>query len=355
MEQRLTQEPRPLGEAEESVGNRSEDAEAKADKQRRRIQNRKKQRAYRKSVLVAIDLWPSLCLLTSAGLQLKGKDAGAGRKLRPFEIKRWRLDEHDVDFTEKTSPGLGSASAAHIYPRPLHACLGSSSLNTEHTNFTREYQFTANHAPSSTFDPQPCTFPLSSDHLIHLIQHNVFRAFIANKRTLTITAGDPTKYFIAGLHCDDPSLHPNIPPSLAPTTIQQTRPHSIWVNVIPFPAIRDNLIRHHGLFDHWDLMYDLVGDFMLSTPATCRGSAPPTAIRRPPSLTFPSGGRIDADDEVTAGRKGLIVWGEPHETQSWEATPGFLAKWAWVVEGCEELVETSNRWRVHRGEEPMRL
>jgi hypothetical protein len=41
--------------------------------------------------------------------------------------------------------------------------------------------------------------------------------------------------------------------------------------------------------------------------------------------------------------------------QSWEATPGFFAKWAWAVEGCEELVETSNRWRMKRGEEPLQL
>lgn len=79
-------------------------------------------------------------------------------------------------------------------------------------------------------------------------------------------------------------------------------------------------------------------------------STRPTATRQPPLLTLPSG-NIDADD----GGKGLIVWGEPHEIQNWEATPGFLAKWAWAVEGCEELVEISNRWRMRRGEDPMRL
>jgi hypothetical protein len=61
------------------------------------------------------------------------------------------------------------------------------------------------------------------------------------------------------------------------------------------------------------------------------------------------------DDEVTAGRKGLIVWGEPHDMQNWEATPGFLAKWSWAVEGCDDLVESSNRWRLVRGEEPINL
>lgn len=61
------------------------------------------------------------------------------------------------------------------------------------------------------------------------------------------------------------------------------------------------------------------------------------------------------EDEITAGRKGLIVWGEPYDRQSWEATPGFLAKWSWAVAGCDDLIESSNRWRLMRGEEPMRL
>ncbi|PYH52360.1 uncharacterized protein BO96DRAFT_469387 [Aspergillus niger CBS 101883] len=67
--------------------------------------------------------------------------------------------------------------------------------------------------------------------------------------------------------------------------------------------------------------------------------------------------RCEGDDEgeVTAGHKGLIVWGEPYDMQNWEATPGFLAKWSWAVDGCHDLVECSNRWRRMRGEEPIRL
>jgi hypothetical protein len=61
------------------------------------------------------------------------------------------------------------------------------------------------------------------------------------------------------------------------------------------------------------------------------------------------------EDEVTAERKGLIVWGEPYDMRSWEATPGFLAKWSWAVEGCDDLIQSSNRWRQMRGEEPIRL
>jgi hypothetical protein len=195
------------------------------------------------------------------------------------------------------------------------------------------------------------------DHLLHLIQYNVFRALISNMRALNTVHADSTICTITSSCHDDTALYPakrDIPPSLIPTALQQTRYHASWINVIPFPRVRDNLIRYEGRFDPWELMQDLVGDLLNSTPAARRRDAPvsadvPEAQRH---LTLLSGSDMD---EVTAGRKGLIVWGEPHEMKSWEATPGFLAKWAWVAEGCDELVEISNHWRMKRGEEPIRL
>lgn len=52
---------------------------------------------------------------------------------------------------------------------------------------------------------------------------------------------------------------------------------------------------------------------------------------------------------------GLIVWGEPYEIDSWEATPGFLKKWAWAVRDCHELLASTNRWRASRGEKPLNI
>ncbi|KAE8394413.1 hypothetical protein BDV23DRAFT_147158 [Aspergillus alliaceus] len=211
------------------------------------------------------------------------------------------------------------------------------------------------------FDRRSFTFPLSSDHLLlHLIHYNVFRALISNKRTLNTVPTVPINpaMCIIDRPCrDDTTLYPlkhDIPPCLVPTTLQQTHYHSTWINVIPFPRVRDNLIRYEGRFDPWELMQDLVGELISSTPAPRQRGTPIPA-------TLPEAGRpitilsASDTDEVTTGRKGLIVWGEPHEMQNWEATPGFLAKWTWAVEGCEELVEISNHWRMKRGEEPMRF
>ena len=99
-------------------------------------------------------------------------------------------------------------------------------------------------------------------------------------------------------------------------------------------------------------MQDLVGESLTTAPSYWRGgnSVVESILKSKRQLL------LEHDtDEITAGRNGLIVWGEPHEMRSWELTPGFLAKWAWEVEGCEELIEMSNYWRMQRGEEPMQL
>jgi hypothetical protein len=128
-------------------------------------------------------------------------------------------------------------------------------------------------------------------------------------------------------------------------------PHTNWIDVLPFPQIRDNLIQWEGYVDVVDFLRDLFGDMVndnLSiTPEKC-GSIPTSAQ----TLLLLQG---EDDDMITAGRKGLIVWGEPYVKESWEATPGFLKKWGWLLKGCEELIEISNRWRTVRGEDPIIL
>ncbi|KAL3475727.1 hypothetical protein BJX99DRAFT_229199 [Aspergillus californicus] len=338
MEHTVTQPSYPQREAKQA-GDRPADAETEANKQRRKAQNRKNQRARR--------------------LRLKDKDAGGVQGSRPFQVRRWRLNEHDDYPSKGTSLASDSAGTTHISPGPPRTYTGysPSASAAEHTIVLRGSPPTAHIYQPLTLDPQPFLFPLSSDHLLHLIQYNVFRALVSNKRTLNTLPTDLLTCSATTPCRDDTTrfpLNPNIPPSLIPTNLQQSRYHSTWINVIPFPRIRDNLIRREGHFDHGELMQDLTGELMPSILATGRRSTSGTVTGPEDrlSLFLPSG--IDTD-EVTAGRNGLIVWGEPHELRSWEATPGFLAKWTWVVEGCEELVEISNAWRIERGEEPMRL
>ncbi|KAL3485445.1 hypothetical protein BJX62DRAFT_242943 [Aspergillus germanicus] len=318
------------------------DAEA-TNKQRRKIQNQKNQRAR--------------------------QDKGARPRLRPdlapFQVWRWRLDEPDDDASRIASSALNTSIGPRPTPPHTHA-------NNAHTSKPRSPRGSVHRSSPCPEPPQPTGhhLPLSTDHLLHLIPYNVFRAFVSNKRSLnTMLTGwtdkppppFPTTCPISGPYRDDTAvypLNPHIPLCLVPTRLQQTGVHSLWINLLPFPGVRDNLISREGSFDVWEFLQDLIGELMGANMPTRerRGTGTPQTITvsDPTRALLPAAGRDDDDDNgVTAARRGLIVWGEPHDMRSWEATPGFLAKWSWAVEGCHDLVESSNRWRVLRGEEPM--
>ncbi|KAF4950782.1 hypothetical protein FGADI_7978 [Fusarium gaditjirri] len=310
---------------------------AEANKQRRKLQNRKNQRARRQ--------------------RMKGKVFEVDQGSDLFEVRRWRVDEvedcsHDKD-TDLTTVSTNHHASYTLPCTPESATAGQAPPSTDLLDQARTIES----------DPQPINvhFPLPSDQLLHLIQFNVYRAFISIKRTLNTISLDPTTCPVFGPCLDDTTRYPpnpNIPSSLAPTALQQTQYHFPWINIMPFAGLRDNLIRREGRFDNFELWRDLVGDLMSYTAAPWQRGTPFSF-----SVPIPETGQsrglvlesyIDTD-ELTAGRNGLIIWGEPHDMQSWEATPGFLTKWSWAVEGCEELVEISNRWRTGRGAEPMRL
>jgi hypothetical protein len=308
------------------VGNHPHEDDAEATKQRRKIQNRKNQRAHR--------------------LRIREQVSISAQRSRPFQVTRWRLDEH-FDDTKSTA-------AVSISNRPLSSHMRASppDIVTE----KGEAIGRPNSLTQTTLTPPSLTFPLSTDHLLHLVQYNVFRAFVSNKQTLNLLLTgqadrrmSPTTCPISGPYRDDTCvfpLNPNIPVALTPTLYQQTHPHPIWINLFPFPRMRDNLIRRQGSFDHWELLTDLIGEFLGANQFPRRQGLPLTI-----NLTDPE---PHDEDTVTTGRKGLIVWGEPYDVQSWEATPGFFAKWAWAVEGCDDLLESSNRWRSIRGEDQIR-
>ncbi|KAH8166329.1 hypothetical protein CIB48_g1920 [Xylaria polymorpha] len=144
-------------------------------------------------------------------------------------------------------------------------------------------------------------FPLSSDHLITLLQFNALRALAVNR---TLVSGILT----TPLDCDEEVIHvipyPSkpelLPPALLPTILQQTVPHSDWIDMFPCPEARDHLIRVAGTFDEDDLWADCIGGLYEGFP----------------------------DDEVE--RRGLIAWSPPWDITGWEMSEGFLRKWGWL-------------------------
>lgn len=50
---------------------------------------------------------------------------------------------------------------------------------------------------------------------------------------------------------------------------------------------------------------------------------------------------------------GIVAWNPPWDVNGWEVSEGFWNKWGWTLKGCGDMLESSNRWRVRRGEEPL--
>jgi hypothetical protein len=150
----------------------------------------------------------------------------------------------------------------------------------------------------------------------------------------------PSRDFCEGLTLIHPIIEEPLPQSLRPTPLQMKIPHSSWLNMFPWPRFRDNLIVNESIVDSASFLYDLFGDLV-----TYNGSSTNFDV----SISSPN----EDEEDVNARRRGLIVWGEPWDTEGWEVTEGFMRKWSWLLEGCEELIEVSNRWRAMRYQNPL--
>jgi hypothetical protein len=157
------------------------------------------------------------------------------------------------------------------------------------------------------------------DQLLTLIQFNVFRALLSNTSTMG--------WSLEWLECTDPvspwntippDSEPFCPQALRPTPVQRNIKHHPWIDLWPIPKMRDNLLLAGNSYDEDQLCNDLV-EFR------------------------------DIPNEQT----GLIVWREPWDPASWEASETFLRKWGWIVKGCVELLQSTNYWRTRRGEKAL--
>ncbi|KUJ07102.1 uncharacterized protein LY89DRAFT_660834 [Mollisia scopiformis] len=283
----------------------------KEKEERKKRQNRLNQRAYR--------------------VRNAPKDQPSNKR-RAFRVERFRI-------TDPPLPNyFGSNLATSIFNVAYTASQALSSL--DHTLMNETY------------------FPLSSDHLLHLIHFNVFRALISNKlllndTTVLLRAGEEIVLPIHQNLCEGLTLvrtknEKPIPRTLYPTTKQMSIAHSSWLNMFPYPQVRDNLIQHQKNFNHRDLCNDLFGELFFKNVQNSPYPNTTSAPNETASEVWETW-----EDDVTARRKGLIVWGEPWDVNAWEITPGFLKKWSWIIEGCEEIITASNRWRAQRDEPPL--
>ncbi|KAL0932931.1 uncharacterized protein CTRU02_211894 [Colletotrichum truncatum] len=164
--------------------------------------------------------------------------------------------------------------------------------------------------------PQPCTLP-------GLTRLNAMDALLRNAFVLQI----PVEY----LESDDydslfnssdpscPSLPQAMPSDLSPTALQKAVTHHSWLDVFPFPRLRDNILQgiSSGELDEEQMSVELCCDLL--------------------------------DLEATS-TSGLMIWGEAWEASSWEFSPEFFKRWGPLLKGCSQMLEATNYWREKRGE-----
>lgn len=287
--------------------------------QRRKVQNRLNQRARRQ--------------------RIKEQDSSENTNIpQRYKVDRWRYayqsDANSHLSTAKFVPSGKEYVSQHVTERDEMAASDMDQV--------RRFQ--------------PCP---TQDHLLHLIHLNVLRGMFDNKLLFLASVS----YLAKSQDADMLQVLPpeqvfpgraaviltetTLPESLHPTPLQNTLTHATCIDLIPFPRIRDNLIEHEGQFSWQELIEDLVGHlvdpFCFVMPL--RQQASNIAETIPPFY--------GEEDDYTANRNGLIVWGDAHLPRNWELTLGFLRKWGWVIKGCPGIIKSTNMWRKTRGEQPL--
>lgn len=120
-------------------------------------------------------------------------------------------------------------------------------------------------------------------------------------------------------------------PDLRPSQEQITVPHHPYIDILPFPTLRKNLIRQRERIDEDAFCEDLLVGLV------CWGGA----------------GVGQKDREASTG---YASTGTPWDARSWEARGWFVKKY-WDLLGGEdgELVRQSEWWRGVRGEESLEV
>lgn len=171
--------------------------------------------------------------------------------------------------------------------------------------------------------PRNTWFPLGADSQITLVQCNIYRGLISNAMALGLSVQDmlPEDARSTFNVAQQNPIYDHIPPALRPTQLQRSMLHHPWIDLLPFPTIRDNLLMAGSMINRLEICADVTGIFGMSVIAS------------------------EAHDPVTTS--GLIVWGEPWEPGSWEITPTFFQKWA-AFFTCPQAIAGTRMWRSKR-------
>ncbi|EHK45748.1 hypothetical protein TRIATDRAFT_241425 [Trichoderma atroviride IMI 206040] len=214
-------------------------------------------------------------------------------------------------------------------------------------------------------------FPLSPDHkLLYVICLNVSRAIITNYFIMSTIAPETASLCISRriFTVESFSEAPrnldgtrSFPPAFMPTKMQQEVPHPGWIDLLPSPQLRDNLILAVTEFDvdEDEILEDLIGDIFeamgCGPEEDSNDSAPNDAesLTRPHVVTAQTKEALKTFTPTNTPEVGILSWSDPWEISGWEVTEKFVTRWAFLLQGCPDVVESANKWRALRGEDPL--
>ncbi|KAF7883592.1 uncharacterized protein EAF02_005512 [Botrytis sinoallii] len=287
------------------------------------------------------------------------------RRRYEMRLQNSLKQDHTILTPDHPSGGNSSSLPCGSSAGTCNQSLISFSPQTEASTTTS----LANNSSLATEMNISATPTISSDHFVHLVQHNSYRALMSNKdlifaSTLILKASPltaPITQFATKICGGLTVVHPLdgilMPGSLYPTELQMTCAHTGVINMFPFPKFRNNLIQKGVNFVPEEICRDLFGDIFPDYVTPTPDAHECTLQMRDVLAALPSIEENDSSidgsedqDDYTAGRKCMINWGHPWNVESWEVTPGFVKKWSWAPEGCDDLIQASNKWRASRNE-----
>ncbi|KAL2793493.1 hypothetical protein BJX66DRAFT_306012 [Aspergillus keveii] len=320
------------------------------DPQRRRtLQNRLNQRAHRRRLKAAklAKVSDGSALESKSRAKLPAKSPAPAKKTsdrRTTSIDRDHAqDEQSLPSRISQSPSATSVAVTHPSastpsPPPSHS---SPSSSTNQITFIELDHFKilgpsasncrrALHQLESFYRGEIAAGSLRTELLLGLTRLNFLRALHVNIDVLGYSAAEmhddaQSPFGVPSAAKPGYSDVEKLPVALRPTVVQLSTPHHPWLDLIPFPQLRDNLILLGESLDDTQLCFDMSG----------RGTA---------------AGVPDNRLGNAGGETGVIVWRDPWDPSGWEVTETFLRRWGWVLRDCTEVMRVTDRWRRVRGE-----
>ncbi len=258
--------------------------------ERRRIQNRLNQRAFRQRQRAG-----------ESPKQYKPRSASGASSGRKEESD----DEAESPQSESSKDSV-AASQSYIEGRPTSAP-------------------PSNTRPSGVTDAQTGQV---WDELAQLINRNFLAAAVANAQHVGIDltalrAGSAIRTpRPSSSNQNNNAPRPPVPASLTPVELQHQVSHDPIIDTIPHARLRFNILR--GI-----------------------------STGRIDSVAFSRSIRASGALEELSGswqRGGVVVWSSPEQVSSWELSEPFLRRWSFLLQGCEDLIAATNAWRGRRNE-----